>query len=92
MQDIAVQFEKHFWIHSVSLFPPQVHVGRSPLKINNWKENIQMKEFLHELIIIGTSVGTLICREIIVLLKRFITTPKYVRANNKRLFSLYVLF
>ncbi len=26
-----------------------------------------MKEFLHELIIIGTSVGTLICREIIVL-------------------------
>ena len=42
-----------------------------------------MKEFLHELIIIGTSVGTLICREIIVLLKRFITTPKHVRANNK---------
>ncbi|WP_339043184.1 hypothetical protein [Spiroplasma endosymbiont of Apeira syringaria] len=37
MQDIAVQFEKHCWIHSVSLFPPQVHVGRSPiifLKIN----------------------------------------------------------
>ncbi|WP_339042972.1 hypothetical protein [Spiroplasma endosymbiont of Apeira syringaria] len=32
MQDIAVQFEKHFWIHSVSLFPPQVHVGRSPYK------------------------------------------------------------
>ncbi|WP_339042610.1 hypothetical protein [Spiroplasma endosymbiont of Apeira syringaria] len=31
MQDIAVQFEKHFWIHSVSLFPPQVHVGRSPI-------------------------------------------------------------
>ncbi|WP_339040812.1 hypothetical protein [Spiroplasma endosymbiont of Apeira syringaria] len=31
MQDIAVQFEKHCWIHSVSLFPPQVHVGRSPL-------------------------------------------------------------
>ncbi|WP_339043087.1 hypothetical protein [Spiroplasma endosymbiont of Apeira syringaria] len=31
MQDIAVQFEKHFLIHSVSLFPPQVHVGRSPL-------------------------------------------------------------
>ncbi|WP_339040623.1 hypothetical protein [Spiroplasma endosymbiont of Apeira syringaria] len=30
MQDIAVQFEKHCWIHSVSLFPPQVHVGRSP--------------------------------------------------------------
>ncbi|WP_339041508.1 hypothetical protein [Spiroplasma endosymbiont of Apeira syringaria] len=30
MQDIAVQFEKHFWINSVSLFPPQVHVGRSP--------------------------------------------------------------
>ncbi|BDT03461.1 hypothetical protein SHM_11070 [Spiroplasma ixodetis] len=28
-----------------------------------------MKEFLHELIIIGTSVGTLICREIIVLCK-----------------------
>ncbi|WP_339043423.1 hypothetical protein [Spiroplasma endosymbiont of Apeira syringaria] len=39
MQDIAVQFEKHFWIHSVSLFPPQVHVGRSPLlyfKINRF--------------------------------------------------------
>ncbi|WP_339040257.1 hypothetical protein [Spiroplasma endosymbiont of Apeira syringaria] len=32
MQDIAVQFEKHCWIHSVSLFSPQVHVGRSPLK------------------------------------------------------------
>ncbi|WP_339043031.1 hypothetical protein [Spiroplasma endosymbiont of Apeira syringaria] len=32
MQDIAVQFEKHCWIHSVSLFPPQVHVGRSPLE------------------------------------------------------------
>ncbi|BDT04515.1 hypothetical protein SHM_21610 [Spiroplasma ixodetis] len=31
MQDIAVQFEKHCWIHSVSLFPPQVHVGRSPI-------------------------------------------------------------
>ncbi|WP_339041805.1 hypothetical protein [Spiroplasma endosymbiont of Apeira syringaria] len=30
MQDIAVQFEKHCLIHSVSLFPPQVHVGRSP--------------------------------------------------------------
>ncbi|BET39465.1 hypothetical protein [Spiroplasma ixodetis] len=42
-----------------------------------------MKEFLHELIIIGTSVGTLIFREIIVLLKRFITTQKHVRANNK---------
>ncbi|MDJ1305881.1 MAG: hypothetical protein MRQ09_06645 [Candidatus Midichloria sp.] len=42
-----------------------------------------MKEFIHELIIIGTSVGTLLCREIIVLLKRFITTPKHVRANNK---------
>ncbi|WP_339040663.1 hypothetical protein [Spiroplasma endosymbiont of Apeira syringaria] len=33
MQDIAVQFEKHCWIHSVSLFPPQVHVGRSPSEI-----------------------------------------------------------
>ncbi|WP_339042878.1 hypothetical protein [Spiroplasma endosymbiont of Apeira syringaria] len=33
MQDIAVQFEKHCWIHSVSLFPPQVHVGRSPIII-----------------------------------------------------------
>ncbi|WP_339040752.1 hypothetical protein [Spiroplasma endosymbiont of Apeira syringaria] len=33
MQDIAVQFEKHCWIHSVSLFPPQVHVGRSPIFI-----------------------------------------------------------
>ncbi|WP_458258764.1 hypothetical protein [Spiroplasma endosymbiont of Dactylopius coccus] len=38
-----------------------------------------MKELIHELIIIGTSVGTLICRELIVLLKRFITTPKHVR-------------
>ncbi|WP_339042595.1 hypothetical protein [Spiroplasma endosymbiont of Apeira syringaria] len=35
MQDIAVQFEKHCWIHSVSLFPPQVHVGRSPIFIKN---------------------------------------------------------
>ncbi|WP_339042225.1 hypothetical protein [Spiroplasma endosymbiont of Apeira syringaria] len=34
MQDIAVQFEKHCWIHSVSLFPPQVHVGRSPIISN----------------------------------------------------------
>ncbi|WP_342257320.1 hypothetical protein [Spiroplasma endosymbiont of Nomada ruficornis] len=42
-----------------------------------------MKEFLHELIIIGTSVGTLICRELIVWLKRFITTPKHIRRNNK---------
>ncbi|WP_339040358.1 hypothetical protein [Spiroplasma endosymbiont of Apeira syringaria] len=42
-----------------------------------------MKELLHELIIIGTSVGTLICRELIVWFKRFITTPKHVRANNK---------
>ncbi|WP_342273164.1 hypothetical protein [Spiroplasma endosymbiont of Acasis viretata] len=42
-----------------------------------------MKEFLHELIIIRTSVGTLICREIIVLLKRFITTPKHVRTCLK---------
>ncbi|WP_339043098.1 hypothetical protein [Spiroplasma endosymbiont of Apeira syringaria] len=33
MQDIAVQFEKHCWINSVSLFPPQVHVGRSPILI-----------------------------------------------------------
>ncbi len=32
MQDIAVQFEKHCWIHSFSLFPPQVHVGRSPIR------------------------------------------------------------
>ncbi len=39
-----------------------------------------MKEFIHELIIIGTYVGTLICREIIVILKKY------------RLFSLYVLF
>ncbi len=30
-----------------------------------------MKEFIHELIIIGTSVGTLICREIIVILKKY---------------------
>ncbi|WP_174480522.1 hypothetical protein [Spiroplasma endosymbiont of Danaus chrysippus] len=42
-----------------------------------------MKELLHELIIIGTSVGTLICRELIVWFKRFITNPKHVRANNK---------
>ncbi|WP_395473353.1 hypothetical protein [Spiroplasma endosymbiont of Nomada rufipes] len=42
-----------------------------------------MKEFLHELIIIGTSVGTLICRELIVWFKRFITTPKNIRRNNK---------
>ncbi|WP_342258182.1 hypothetical protein [Spiroplasma endosymbiont of Nomada ruficornis] len=42
-----------------------------------------MKEFLHELIIIGTSVGTFICRELIVWLKRFITTPKHIRRNNK---------
>ncbi|WP_339041817.1 hypothetical protein [Spiroplasma endosymbiont of Apeira syringaria] len=34
MQDIAVQFEKHCWIHSVSLFPPQVHVGRSPFSFS----------------------------------------------------------
>ncbi|WP_342276411.1 hypothetical protein [Spiroplasma endosymbiont of Nebria brevicollis] len=42
-----------------------------------------MKEFIHELIIIGTSVGTLICREIIVFLKKYITTPKHIRSNNK---------
>ncbi len=42
-----------------------------------------MKEFIKALEIIGISTGTLICREIIVLLKRFITTPKHVRANNK---------
>ncbi|WP_339043039.1 hypothetical protein [Spiroplasma endosymbiont of Apeira syringaria] len=36
MQDIAVQFEKHCWIHSVSLLPPQVHVGRSP---NDYSKN-----------------------------------------------------
>ncbi|WP_339041628.1 hypothetical protein [Spiroplasma endosymbiont of Apeira syringaria] len=40
MQDIAVQFEKHCWIHSVSLFPPQVHVGRSP------KFNISRNKFI----------------------------------------------
>lgn len=42
-----------------------------------------MKEFIHELIIIGTSVGTLICREIIVIIKKFITTPKNIRNFNK---------
>lgn len=42
-----------------------------------------MKEFIHELIIIGTSIGTLICREIIVILKKYITTPKHVRSYNK---------
>ncbi|WP_339040524.1 hypothetical protein [Spiroplasma endosymbiont of Apeira syringaria] len=42
MQEIAVQFEKHFWIHSVSLFPPQVHVGRSPFfYYENFHFNIQ---------------------------------------------------
>ncbi|WP_339043301.1 hypothetical protein [Spiroplasma endosymbiont of Apeira syringaria] len=46
MQDIAVQFEKHFWIHSVSLFPPQVHVGRSPLNI--LKEIIDLQGQLYE--------------------------------------------
>ncbi len=30
MQDIAVQFEKHCWTHSVSLFSPHVLVERSP--------------------------------------------------------------
>ncbi|WP_425376876.1 hypothetical protein [Spiroplasma endosymbiont of Aleiodes alternator] len=42
-----------------------------------------MKEFLKALETIGISTGILICREIIVLLKRFISTPKHVRANNK---------
>ncbi len=42
-----------------------------------------MQEFLKALETIGISTGILICREIIVLLKRFITTPKHVRANNK---------
>ncbi|WP_339043200.1 hypothetical protein [Spiroplasma endosymbiont of Apeira syringaria] len=41
MQDIAVQFEKHCWIHSVSLFPPQVHVGRSPYII--YTRNIYLR-------------------------------------------------
>ncbi|BDT02799.1 hypothetical protein SHM_04450 [Spiroplasma ixodetis] len=41
MQDIAVQFEKHCWIHSVSLFPPQVHVGRSPLENSKIEETIK---------------------------------------------------
>ncbi|WP_339041221.1 hypothetical protein [Spiroplasma endosymbiont of Apeira syringaria] len=40
MQDIAVQFEKHCWIHSFSLFPPQVHVGRSPFLKPNFKIRI----------------------------------------------------
>ncbi|WP_339040462.1 hypothetical protein [Spiroplasma endosymbiont of Apeira syringaria] len=44
MQDIAVQFEKHCWIHSVSLFPPQVHVGRSPKRY--WKSKCKMKYWL----------------------------------------------
>ncbi|BDT02822.1 hypothetical protein SHM_04680 [Spiroplasma ixodetis] len=39
MQDIVFQFEKYYWTHSISLFPPQVHVGRS--SINNWKNPIQ---------------------------------------------------
>ncbi|WJG69406.1 hypothetical protein [Spiroplasma ixodetis] len=42
-----------------------------------------MKEFLKALETIGISTGILIFREIIVLLKRFIRTPKHVRANNK---------
>ncbi len=42
-----------------------------------------MKDFLKALETIGISTGILLCREIIVLLKRFITTPKHVRANNK---------
>lgn len=42
-----------------------------------------MKEFLKALETIGITTGILICREVIVLLKRFITTPKHVRANNK---------
>ncbi|WP_338979447.1 hypothetical protein [Spiroplasma endosymbiont of Lasioglossum malachurum] len=42
-----------------------------------------MQEILKALETIGISTGILICREIIVLLKRFITTPKHVRANNK---------
>ncbi|WJG71106.1 hypothetical protein [Spiroplasma ixodetis] len=42
-----------------------------------------MQEFLKALETIGISTGILICREIIVLLKRFMTTPKHVRANNK---------
>ncbi|WP_339041050.1 hypothetical protein [Spiroplasma endosymbiont of Apeira syringaria] len=40
MQDIAVQFEKHCWIHSVSLFPPQVHVGRSPILFLSFLKNL----------------------------------------------------
>ncbi|WP_425380726.1 hypothetical protein [Spiroplasma endosymbiont of Polydrusus pterygomalis] len=44
---------------------------------------MEMQEFLKALETIGISTGILICREIIVLLKRFITTPKHVRANNK---------
>ncbi|WP_339042293.1 hypothetical protein [Spiroplasma endosymbiont of Apeira syringaria] len=43
MQDIAVKFEKHCWIHSVSLFPPQVHVGRSPKLILDIDEIINDK-------------------------------------------------
>lgn len=42
-----------------------------------------MKEFIHELIIIGTSIGTLICREIIVILKKYITTPKETKKMEK---------
>ncbi len=42
-----------------------------------------MKNFSKALEVIGISTGILICREIIVLLKRFIATPKHVRANNK---------
>ncbi|WP_339041700.1 hypothetical protein [Spiroplasma endosymbiont of Apeira syringaria] len=64
MQDIAVQFEKHCWIHSVSLFPPQVHVGRSPnlntLKIKfyalnkkhkNVIDNILLNQFINQILL-----------------------------------------
>ncbi|WP_339042923.1 hypothetical protein [Spiroplasma endosymbiont of Apeira syringaria] len=59
MQDIAVHFEKHFWIHSVSLFPPQVHVGRSP--IINYKEilffSITKVDTVSSLLISNTTVA-----------------------------------
>ncbi|BDT02504.1 hypothetical protein SHM_01500 [Spiroplasma ixodetis] len=37
MQDIVFQFEKYYWTHSISLFPPQVHVGRSSFIITDNK-------------------------------------------------------
>ncbi|BDT04495.1 hypothetical protein SHM_21410 [Spiroplasma ixodetis] len=42
MQDIVFQFEKYYWTHSISLFPPQVHVGRSSLNFNDDDSDIEV--------------------------------------------------